>query len=78
MKAANAFFFFTMEYSKDQITFLDVLIKRNENGIWMDFHHKPTDTKRCLPFTPSYPNHCKQNISFCLARGICTIAENNS
>ena len=26
---------FTMEYSKDQIPFLDILIMRNENGIWM-------------------------------------------
>ena len=26
---------FTMEYSKDQIPFLDILIKRSENGIWM-------------------------------------------
>ena len=68
---------FTMEYSKDQIPFLDILIKRNENGIWMDLYHKPTDTQRCLPFTSSHPNHCKRNIPFCLARRICTIAENN-
>ena len=33
---------FTMEYSKDQITFLDILIKRNKTGIWMDLYHKPT------------------------------------
>ena len=32
----------TMEYSKDQIPFLDILIKRNKNGIWMDLYHKPT------------------------------------
>ena len=67
-----------MEYSKDQIPFLDVLIKRNENGIWMDLYHKFTDTQRCLPFTVSHPNHCKRNIPFCLARKICTIAENNT
>ena len=67
-----------MEYSKDQIPFLDILIKRNENGIWMDLYHKPTDTQRCLPFTSSHPNHCKRNIPFCLARRICTIAENNT
>ena len=69
---------FTMEYSKDQIPFLDILIKRNENGIWVDLYHKPTDTQRCLPFTSSHPNHCKRNIPFCLARRICTIAENNA
>ena len=67
-----------MEYSKDQIPFLDILIKRNENGIWMDLYHKPTDTQRCLPFTSSHPNHCKRNIPFCLAQRICTIAENNA
>ena len=68
---------FIMEFSKDQIPFLDILIKRNENGIWMDLYHKPTDTQRCLPFTSSHPNHCKRNISFCLVRRICTIVENN-
>ena len=26
---------------------------------------------------PRYPNHCNRNIPFCLARRICTIAENN-
>ena len=36
---------FTMEYSKDQIPFLDILIKRNKNSIWMDLYHKPTDTQ---------------------------------
>ena len=50
---------FTMEYSRDQIQFLDILIKRNENDIWMDVYHKPTDTQRYLPFTSSHPNHCK-------------------
>ena len=70
---------FTMEYSKDQIPFLDILIKRNENSIWIDLYHKPTDTQRCLHFTSSHPNHCKRNISFCLlARRICSIAENNA
>ena len=68
---------FTMEYSKDQIPFLDILIKRNENSIWIDLYHKPTDTQRCLLFASSNPKHCKRNISFCLARTICTIAENN-
>ena len=67
---------FTMEYSKDQVPFLDFLTKRNENGVWMDLYHKPTDTQRRLP--SSHPNHCKRNIPFCLERRICTIAENNA
>ena len=67
-----------MEYSKDQVPFLDTLIKRNENGIWTEIYQKPTETQRCLPFTSSHQNHCKRNIPLCLARRICTIAENNA
>ena len=67
-----------MEYSKDQVPFLDTLIKRNENGIWMDLYQKPTYTQRCLPFTSSHPNYRKRNIPFCSVRRICTIAENNA
>ena len=62
---------FTMKYSKDQIPFLDILIKKNENGIWMDLYHKPKDTRRCLPSTSSHPNHCKQNMPFCLGQTFC-------
>ena len=78
INSINSSIHFTIEYSKDQIPFLDILIKRNENGIWIDLYHKPTDTQRCLPFTSSHPNHCKLNIPFCLAWRICTIAETNA
>ena len=67
-----------MKYSKDQIPFQDILIKRNENAIWMDLYHKLTDTQRCLLFTSSDTNHSKRNMPFSLARRICTIAENNA
>ena len=60
------------------IDFIDIIIKRNENGIWMDLYHKPTGIQRCLPFTSSHPNHCKRNIPFRFARRICTITENNA
>ena len=69
---------FTMEYSADQIPFLDILIKRNENAIWDDLYHKPTDIQGCLPFTFCHPNHWERNILFCLAWRICTITENNA
>ena len=68
---------FTMEYSKEAIPFLDILIKRDNEKIWMDIYYKPTDTHRCLPFSSNHPNHCKKNIPFTLARRICTIVENN-
>ena len=34
-----------MEYSKDQIPFLDILIKRNKNGIWIAFNINPQTLK---------------------------------
>ena len=67
-----------MEYSKNQIRFLDILIKTNKNSIWMDLYHKTKDTQRCLPLTSSHPKHCKRNIPFALGRRISTIAENNA
>ena len=67
-----------MEYSKDQIPFLDILTKKNESGICMDLYHKPTYIQRCLSLTSSHPNHDKRNILFCVARRTCTIAENNA
>ena len=67
---------FTMETSDSQIPFLDILIKRSDNKIWMDIYFKPTDTHRCLPFSSNHPSHCKRNIPFTLARRICTIVEN--
>ena len=43
----------------------------------MDLYHKPTDTRRCLPYSTSHPKHCLKNIPFVMARRICTIVENN-
>ena len=65
-----------MEYSKDAIPFLDILIKRNNDNIWMDIYYKLIDTHRCLHCSSNHPNHCKKNIPFTLARRIWSIAEN--
>ena len=65
-----------MEYSKDDIPFLVILIKCNKDKIWMDIYCKPTDAHRCLPFSSNHPKHCKKNIPFTLAHRICTIGEN--
>ena len=66
-----------MEYSKDAIPFLDILIKRNNDKTWMDIHYKSTDTPRCLFFSFfNHPKHCKKNVPFILAHRICTIVEN--
>ena len=65
-----------MACGKDAIPFVDILIKRNNDKIWMDIYYKPTDTHRYLPFFSNHPKDCKKNIPFTLARRISTIAEN--
>ena len=65
-----------MEYGKDAIPFVDILIKSDNDKVWMDIYYKPTDTHSCLPFSSNHPKHCKKNIPFTLARRICTIVEN--
>ena len=52
---------FTMKTGSKELPFLDILIKRNNSKIWMDIYFKPTDTRRCLQFSSSHPNHCKKN-----------------
>ena len=51
-----------MEYGKDQIPVLGNLIKTNENGIWINFYSKLTNTKRCVHLISSHSNHYKRNI----------------
>ena len=68
---------FTMEKSTTEIPFLDIMIKRSDDGISLDLYRKPTDTQRCLNFNSCHPSHCKVNIPFSMARRICTIVENN-
>ena len=59
LNSINPLIQFTMEYSKNHLPFLVILIKQNGNDILMDLSHKPTDTQVCLPFTSSHPIHCK-------------------
>ena len=65
-----------METSDKELPFLDILIKRNDDKIWMAMYFKPTETRLFLPFSSSHPNHFKKNISFTLARRICTLVQN--
>ena len=58
LNSVNETIQFTMEFSDQEIPFLDILIKRDNNGIWMDLYHKPTDTQQCLPYSTSHSKHC--------------------
>ena len=65
-----------MEQSKDAIPFLDILIKCNNDKIWIDLYYKPTDTHRCIVFSSNHPKHCKNYVPFTMALCISTIVEN--
>ena len=78
LNSTNKTIQFTMEFGDKEIPFLDILIKQDSSGIWMDLYQKPTDTQRCLPYSTSHPKHCLKNIPFVMARRICTIVEDNS
>ena len=56
---------FTMEFGDKKIPFLDILIRLDSSEIWMDLHHKPTATQRCLPYSTSHPKHCLKKYSIC-------------
>ena len=45
LNSVNEVIQFNIEFSDKVITFLDILIKRDSSGIWMDLYHKPTDTQ---------------------------------
>ena len=68
---------YTMEKSETEIPFLDILIKQDDTGIWMDLYRKLTDTRRYVPFSSNHPHHSKKSIPFTLARRICVRVENN-
>ena len=69
---------FTMEVSENSLPFLDVLINKEGNKIWMNLFSKPTDSKRYVPYNLNHPKHCIKNIPFCLARRICAIVEKSN
>ena len=66
---------FTEEHEIHQISFLGIKINQKNSQIWMDIHHKDTDTRRCVPCNSHHPRQTKNNIPFTLARRICTIVE---
>ena len=68
---------FTMDINREEISFLDVLVKLKEDSIITDIYFKPTDTHSYLNFKSCHPKHTKINIPFCLASRIITIVSEN-
>ena len=78
MNSVNEAIQLIIEFSENEIPFLDILIKRGSKGIKMNLHHQPTDCQRCLSYSTSHQKHCLKITPFVMARRICTIVENNS
>ena len=74
---------FTMETSKKEIAFLDVLIKiyidlynAQIKNLEFDIYHKPTDAYNYFNFESCAPGHIPRNVPYTLARRIAAIVSN--
>ncbi|KAL5255370.1 hypothetical protein ACHWQZ_G014702 [Mnemiopsis leidyi] len=71
---------FTMETSKEEVPFLDVMVKMvpniHDGSLKMfecDIYHKPTDAFNYFNFESCAPGHIPRNVPYNLARRIATI-----
>ena len=56
---------FTLEYSLDEISFLDVKVKKdNNNQMCSDLFRKDTDARNYLRFDSAHPISCKKGIPY--------------
>ena len=55
---------FTVEWSKEEINFLDVNVRLRNRQLETDLHIKPTDTHQFLDSTSCHPYHCKKSIPY--------------
>ena len=69
---------FTSEYSTTETHFLDVVIRKEENGLTTDLFVKPTDKHQYLHSTSCHPPHCKTSIAYSQALRLRRICSNDS
>ena len=69
---------FTLEYSEEKLTFLDVFLLQFNNRIIPDIYTKETDSKQYLNFHSYHPKHTKISIPYNLVRRICTIVSDQN
>ena len=55
---------FTHESSKDNVTFLDFMLKFSKVYLTTDLHIKDTDQHQFLRFNSSHPDHTKRSIIY--------------
>ena len=53
---------FELVYSEESLNVLDLTLHLHNGYIVTDIYSKPTDSHLYLPFTSSYPYHCKKAI----------------
>ena len=58
---------FTHESSKENVTFLDLIVKLSKGCFTADLHIKDTDRHQYLHFNSSHPDHTKRSIIYCQA-----------
>ena len=64
---------FTMESNSLALTFLDVLVYRDENKVETDIFYKPTDGFSYVPYNSAHPRHTLNNVPYTLANRIVKI-----
>ena len=69
---------FTVETNYEKMNFLDIQMIVKNDKIITDIYFKPTDTQNYVPFKSAHPRHTLINISYNLARRLCTIVDENT
>jgi hypothetical protein len=75
INSANPNLKFTMESSENKISFLDTMVKIEQQCIQTDLYCKPTDSHNYLRFNSAHPKSCKESIpysQFLRVRRICS------
>ena len=75
LNSLNSNIKFTIEHNAGQITFLDVLIKKDQDRLLTDINYKIKYTKQYLDYPSNHLRHIKRNIPYNLARRICIIVD---
>lgn len=69
---------FTADESLNRISFLDILLTKQDEVIMTDVYYKPTDTHQYLHFNSCHTRHTNRAIPYNLSRRICTIVNDES
>ena len=75
INSMNPMIKFVATKSVSQISFLDVLITKENTRLKTEIYHKTTDTRCYVPFDSNHPRHIKANIPYTLARRVRTITD---